>query len=316
MIRCEYCGGEVRLQSSNVGVCQICARTFSGEHLRKMRMVSPPEFNVVNDEQERRRTALPAIIVGLIIMAMFSGIFVGRASLSIFGMPIVPAIILISVFSSKNQKKVQNQGRRNTPQMQMQNPFEDTMQMNRVPRLRPNQPQPVVRYAQGMAVGERLETAADYLEAFRILPLTSMPFRAEAGEAIDQLNAMIIKQQGIATLLPPGHPYYQTVNDAVNYFLRNMKQILFRMRYCDQNDMSRRAEHTAFFRRTLDDNAALLHDFETFMIELSQIEDVQGSVPCLDVLAQSLQSMREPVPDEEEFLRQMNEYNDRSQMMQ
>lgn len=318
MIRCEYCAGEVLMQSPSVGVCQICGRTFSGERLRRMRMISPPEYNMVQppDPDAPKQSAAPAIILGAFLICLFGGLMVGKVGLSIVGMPIFPVIVLIAVLSGKKPKKKLD----DQTLIFYQNSAKIAQEKERARAEMRRAVQPPMRsprFTQGMAVGERLDTPMDYLEAFRILPLTSMPFRAEAGEAMDQLSSMITKQQGIATLLPAGHPYYQTINDAVAYFLKNTKQILFRMRYCDQNDMSRREEHLAFFRSTLDENAALLRDFETFMIELSQMDDdVQGRVPCLDVLTQSMRSLREPVPDEEEFLRQINEHKNRSQLMQ
>ena len=95
----------------------------------------------------------------------------------------------------------------------------------------------------------------------------------------------------------------------MQYFLRNTKQILFRLRYCDQNDMSRREEHKAFFRRTLDENAAILRDLETFMIELSQMEDgTPMNAPALNMLSQSMQNQRNTAPDDEELMHMLYGY--------
>lgn len=249
-----------------------------------------------------------AIILGAILICLFSGLSIGGSIFGAFGIPVVPIIIMVALMSGSNNK---NKRQSNARREQFLNGLNNTNSYSSPRAMQPQRPmaQPYLN--------ERLNTAQDYLEAFRMLPLVSMPFREEAAEAMNQLSALMTKQQGIASLLPEGHPYYPTVNDAVDYFLKNVKQILFRLRYCDQNDMSRREEHRAFFRRILEENAAILRDFETFMIELSQVEDgVQGTVPCLDVLSQSMHSMREPVPDEDEFMRMLEENRNRTQMMQ
>ena len=314
MMRCEFCGGNVIMQYAHTGVCQICGRTYSGDRLRRMRESNQPQqpVNRLRTEEIKPGGSKPtpggAIALGAILICLFSGLSVGGSFFGAFGIPIVPIIIMVALMSGSNNK--------NKRQSNVKNNFYMNGQNNTQPysRQRTMQPQPPMAQPY---INERLNTAQDYLEAFRTLPLVSMPFREEAAEAMNQLSALMTKQQGIASLLPEGHPYYPTVNDAVDYFLKNIKQILFRLRYCDQNDMSRREEHRAFFRRILDENAAILRDFETFMIELSQVDDgVQGAVPCLDVLSQSMHSMREPVPDEDEFMRMLEENRNRTQMMQ
>lgn len=322
MLTCKYCGGEVLLKNDAMtGVCQICGRTYSGEVLRRM-CAEPVSLNkrtgaVMEEARQQRiieqrngkKDGLPPWAIVLIVMIVMSGVF-GSASF----FPIIPFVLI--AFAGTDRKKKQQPEARNQPMERMQKWFTDQSAQNQPVRqaepvrnsLAPEVQERVRRISQP-AVGERLDTPYDYLDAFRILPLTSMPFRDEAAEAMEQLNTLITKQQGIATLLPAGHPYYPTVNDAVQYFLRNTKQILFRLRYCDQNDMSRREEHKAFFRRTLDENAAILRDLETFMIELSQMEDgTPMNAPALNMLSQSMQNQRNTAPDDEELMHMLYGY--------
>lgn len=315
MMNCEFCGGEVLMRDSRTGVCQICGRVYSGDSLRRiqmagdMRAMQNMQNSVPNNNSSKSEGLPPWAIVLLILFC--SGIVFGSGFASF---PLIPFIIFISIASGNKKKNNTQQNRNNRMNQQMMNrqmmnqpPMQQPM-MRSMPVNQPMRSARPVRPVSQMAVGERLETAADYLEAFRILPLTSMPFREEAGEAIEQLSSLITKQQGISSLLPPGHPYYPTVNDTIQFFLKNIKQILFRLRYCDQNDMSRREEHKAYFRRVLDENNDVLRDLETFMIELSQLDDGMQTAPCLDVLSQSMHSMRQPVPDEDEFMRQIAEH--------
>ena len=320
MMNCEFCGGEVLMRDSRTGVCQICGRVYSGDTLRRIQMAGDMRAmqNMQNNQIPNKNKSQDLPPWAIVVLIMFcSGIVFGSGFAAF---PLVPFIIFMSI-AFGNKKK--NNGRQNQQMMNQR-------MMNQPPMQQMNQPvmrsmpgaQPAMRSVRPgrpipqMAVGERLETPIDYLEAFRILPLASMPFREEAGEAMDQLSSLITKQQGISSLLPPGHPYYPTVNDTIQFFLRNIKQILFRLRYCDQNDMSRREEHKAYFRSVLDENNDVLHDLETFMIELSQLDDGMQTAPCLDVLSQSMHSMRQPVPDEDEFMRQIAEHQAMMQLQQ
>ncbi len=149
-----------------------------------------------------------------------------------------------------------------------------------------------------VGAGDRFRTPDDLLAAFRLLPLTYMPLRAEAGEAIAQLNQLNRKQLAIRALLEKDHPFRKSADDAAAYIMNNCKQILYRLQYCDQNDLSLREMHQTYLRGLLDENARVLQDFERLIIEITQMNDsLPAPVPSLDVLADTLYSIRTGEPE-------------------
>ena len=150
-----------------------------------------------------------------------------------------------------------------------------------------------------VGAAEQLRSADDYLRAFRMLPLDYMPLRAEACRAIAQIDALKRKQIAVASMLEQGHPFIQSCNNAAEYILSNLKQVLYRLKYCDQNDVSLRKMHAEYLRERLDDNDRVLRDFENLIIEVTQMEDQTAvTAPTLDVLAETLHSVRtgDPIP--------------------
>ena len=142
------------------------------------------------------------------------------------------------------------------------------------------------------AAGEQLRSVDDYLRAFNMLALDSMPLREEAGTAIMQLHALRRKQLALGSMLSQGHPFIKSGNDAAAYILRNLKQVLYRLRFCDQSDPELRRMHAKYIRDRLDENDRILRDFENLVIEVTQLtDDTAVTAPSLDVLAATLHSI-------------------------
>lgn len=146
---------------------------------------------------------------------------------------------------------------------------------------------------QPVAAGDKLRNVDDFIRAFRMLPLQTMPLRAEAGRAISQLDMLKRKQVAIAALLPQNHPFIQSANDAARYIMNNLRQVYYRLQFCDQNDRELRRVHAAFLNERMDDNERVLRDFENLIIEVTQMDDgLPMNAPTLDVLASTLRSVR------------------------
>lgn len=140
--------------------------------------------------------------------------------------------------------------------------------------------------------GEQLRSADDYLRAFRTMPLEYMPLREEANRAVMQIDALKRKQLALGSMLRQDHPFIKSGNDAAAYILRNLKQVLYRLRFCDQSDPELRRMHAKYLRERLDENDRILRDFENLIIEVTQLsDDTAVTAPSLDVLAATLHSV-------------------------
>lgn len=156
-----------------------------------------------------------------------------------------------------------------------------------------------------VGAAEKLSTADDYLREFRMLPLERMPLREEAGRAIMQIDLLKRKQIALASMLDQDHPFIKSGNDAAAYILNNLKQVLYRLQFCDQNDPGLRKMHAEFLRERLDENDRVLRDYENLIIEVTQMSDqTPVTAPTLDVLADTLRCIRtgEQIPSEAEMV--------------
>ena len=141
--------------------------------------------------------------------------------------------------------------------------------------------------------GTPLKTRSDHLHALRSLPLYDMPLGTYGERAIHQIERLEQKQKALLTMLGSDHPFIRSGNEAEEYILNNCRQILYRLEFCDQTEPEFRSRHANFLQQRLDENEKLLHDFENLVIEVTQMDlDLPEAVPCLDVLADTLHSIR------------------------
>lgn len=144
-----------------------------------------------------------------------------------------------------------------------------------------------------VACGEYLKTRGDYTRALRDLPIGTMPLGLYAERAALQIENLARKQQGFLEILGSNHPYLKNCAEAEAYILANCKKVLWRLKYCDQSDPRLCRLHAEFLQGVLDDNDRVLRDYEHLLIEVTQMDDdLPQTAPSLDVLADTLHSMR------------------------
>ncbi len=151
------------------------------------------------------------------------------------------------------------------------------------------QPQPV-RY---VPCGKQLQTRGDYIRSFSAMQLYDMPLGPYGERALHQIEQLEQKQQALTAMLGKEHPFIKNGNEAETYILKNCKQILYRLKFCDQTDPDLCRAHADFLEGRLADNEKILRDFENLIIEVSQLDlDTPETKPCLDVLAATLHDVR------------------------
>ncbi len=141
--------------------------------------------------------------------------------------------------------------------------------------------------------GKQLQTRTDYLRSFGAMQLYDMPLGPYGERAMHQIEQLEQKQQALTAMLGKEHPFIKNGNEAEAYILKNCKQILYRLKYCDQTDPNLCRVHADFLEGRLADNEKILRDFENLVIEVSQLDlDTPETKPCLDVLAATLHDVR------------------------
>lgn len=141
--------------------------------------------------------------------------------------------------------------------------------------------------------GEKLQTHYDYFTQFRLLGLETMPLGRFGIEATDQIRRLDTKMQALRALLPKEHPFFKNADDAEEFILENCKQILYRLKYCDQQDRALCRVHAQYMQERLSENEKVLRDFENLIIEVTQMDDdLPAQQPCLDVIADTLHQIR------------------------
>lgn len=144
-----------------------------------------------------------------------------------------------------------------------------------------------------VACGEYLKNRKDYLRALRDLPLGTMPLGIYGERAAEQIERLTVKQQGLKAMLGSDHPFVRSANEAEGYVLENCKKILWRLKYCDQTDAGLCRLHAEYLQGVLEANEKVLRDYEKLLIEVTQMDEgTPAAVPALDVLADSLHSVR------------------------
>ena len=141
--------------------------------------------------------------------------------------------------------------------------------------------------------GTVLQTRADYLRNFRAMTLYEMPLGIYGERALHQIERLEQKQQALRTMLGKDHPFIRNGDEAERYILKNCKQILYRLKFCDQSNPDLCRMHAEYLEGRLADNEKILRDYENLVIEVTQLDlDMPETKPCLDVLADTLYRVR------------------------
>ncbi|MBP0967285.1 MAG: hypothetical protein J5722_06610 [Oscillospiraceae bacterium] len=137
------------------------------------------------------------------------------------------------------------------------------------------------------------KTGADYRKQLNQLPLDTMPLGKYGFDADAQLRLLDNQKKALTEMLGTAHPFQKNAADAEQYVLNNCKQVLYRLRYCDQSDPAFCRIHAEYMQQRLQENARVLRDFEKLIIEVTQMnQDMPVQEPCLDVLADTLRNIR------------------------
>lgn len=266
--KCPACGVPLRKATGNMSVCPKCYRGFRSCETSLNVSAAPAgttaqPVRAANDNETANR-AKPRIIAGLV-----SAIFLVSMTGTIEVLPFVMILVMLIVGVCVKDFTIEDS---------FIDPVTDPV---KAPLAIP------------AASGAKFRNTTDYLNQFRTLPLASMPLGRLGSEAVQQIRQLEAKQQALRELLGTNHPFEKNSQEAAKYVLANCKQILFRLRYCDQTDPALCRVHAEYIQLRLQENARVLRDFEKLIIEVTQMNDDQPvHEPCLDVLAETLRSIR------------------------
>ena len=141
--------------------------------------------------------------------------------------------------------------------------------------------------------GTYLKKRSDYIRVFRTIDFASMPLGIYGERALHQVERLDRKQEALAAMLGKDHPFIRSGDEAEMFILKNCKQVLYRLKYCDQGDPAFCRVHAEYLEERLAENEKILGDFEKLVIEVTQLDlDMPQTAPCLDVLADTLHNVR------------------------
>lgn len=141
--------------------------------------------------------------------------------------------------------------------------------------------------------GTYLQKRSDYIRVFRTMNFATMPLGVYGERALHQLERLEQKQEALAAMLGKNHPFIRNGDDAEIFILKNCKQVLYRLKFCDQSDPNFCRIHAEYLEERLAENEKVLGDFEKLVIEVTQLDlDTPQTAPCLDVLAETLHGVR------------------------
>ena len=140
------------------------------------------------------------------------------------------------------------------------------------------------------------QTIRDYENSLKYWLSRSSPFREELKTARNQLECFIQKQTALRELTGQ-HTIFTDVNqDAEKYILQNLRKILTRMRILDfqlkLKNSSGVQTHKIYFYQILQQNQEFLQQYENFVIEISQLGAEENKMPCLSLMTEALQELR------------------------
>ena len=250
---CTFCGSPIRMSNGRMGgQCVRCGKYFSSDEIYRIALFREPKQRAVT-VPKKLTPEKAAVLIPAFIFCMFAIPFSPLPMIAL----VLPVIVILSA-----------------------------------KRLIEADQDEDAESSKPVAAGEKLKNVDDFIRAFRTMPLDYMPLREEAGRALAQLDALKRKQIALAAMLSPDHAFIKSGNEAAAYIMNNLKQVLYRLRFCDQSDPELRRMHTKFLRERLDENDRILRDFENLIIEVTQLaDDTPVTAPSLDVLAKTLHSI-------------------------
>lgn len=256
-VRCPVCSTPLRSGAANTMLCPNCFRQYRmhDDAFGRSMVRLPADRQTHENAEEKYAPAIALFIFGIIFTAAIGAI---------------PLTILFCVLLGGTVKKQKKDG-------ELASLFLPSAAQEKIPA----------------AAGKKLVSRADYIRMLRALELYDMPLGSYGERAISQINRLIVKQEALITLLGSDHPFIQNANDAEAYILSNCKQIIYRLKFCDQNDPCLCRMHAEFLEKRLADNDRVLNDFENLVMEVTEFNSTTPvRQPCLDVLADTLRGIR------------------------
>ena len=255
--KCPACGIALRRGTGNLAVCPKCLRSFRNTTNPSAVPIAPyaqssPADSALRLNGDVRKRKLAAVLLSLAFCGLIGGLYA------------TPLVIFFAVFLIRCVIDAAADDKAETPDPQFE----------------------AVRLA-------NLKTPAEYRAAFYNMPLDTMPLGKYGAAAAEQTVQLENKMQALREMLGKGHPFEKNADEASRYVLANCKQVLYRLRYCDQKDPALCRAHGEYLQERLQENTKVLRDFERLIIEVTQMnDDMPAQEPCLDVLADTLQTVR------------------------
>lgn len=145
---------------------------------------------------------------------------------------------------------------------------------------------------------DRLKDIEDYRDALILFHGKNNPFNSELREAAYQLDLFQQKEEALKGLLgaqvkEPGNPFMTVSEEVRDCILSNEKKIINRMMILDLKDQSRFPMHNEFIHHVLGQNRQLLSQYDSLIIEISQIGNSKEMEDLhLDSITSALKDLR------------------------
>ena len=137
-----------------------------------------------------------------------------------------------------------------------------------------------------------LKTIQDYENALKFWQNKANPFCQEIKTALHQLEIFSQKRFALQTLTQKDTMFESVSQDVQSYLCLNVKKILNRMLILDLSEQGRLQMHKVYLCRILEENQNLLNQYDNLMIEISQLGEYDNQMPCLELITEALQELR------------------------
>lgn len=145
---------------------------------------------------------------------------------------------------------------------------------------------------------DKLKTIRDYREAIAAWHGKNNPFNSEIREAVYQLDLFQQKEEALKGLLgeqakEPANPFMTVSDEVRDCLLSNARKLINRMMILDPMDQSRFPMHNEFVHHVLGQNRQLLSQYDSLIIEISQIGNSREMENLhLDSITSALKDLR------------------------
>ncbi|MBR3630110.1 MAG: hypothetical protein IKN55_06520 [Oscillospiraceae bacterium] len=145
---------------------------------------------------------------------------------------------------------------------------------------------------------DKLRTIEDYREALYKYHSRNNPFESELREAVYQLDLFQQREDSLRALLgdqfkEPANPFVTVSDEVKDAVLSNIRKFLNRMMIIDYADTARFPMHNEFLHHALGQNRQLLSQYDSLIIEISQIGNSEETQNLhLDSITSALKELR------------------------